>query len=250
MPKSSSSSMTSERTPWLRGRVIGIDGCPGGTWVAVEAELDSAHRPRKLSVRVVDDLAPTIKRLRAGELQAVAIDMPIGLLDDRPRASDGAARALLGPRRSSVFPTPVRAVLDTVDYADACNRSRQACGRAISKQAFYLLPRIRLLDDLVEPSDQDRLVEAHPELAFVRLNREPLQTSKHTAEGRAIRRELLSEELTKRDLARVLDSRCAPLPDLLDATSLVTTATRVATASETRLGTETDATGKRAEVVF
>ncbi len=226
--------------------LAGIDGCPGGRWAVVRAD----NRLRTLSVHVVSDLTPVIEDLRRGALAAIAIDMPIGLLDDRSRASDREARALLGPRRSSVFPTPLRCVLDATDYADACARSRQASGKALSKQAFNLVPKIAELDALVRPEDQDRLVEAHPELAFTRLNGEPPADSKHTPEGRELRARLLGSELPTDAVRSILDSGLAPLPDLLDAASLVTTAARVHRGKEVRLGTEHDATGKRAEVVY
>lgn len=226
--------------------LAGIDGCPGGRWAVVIAD----NKLRSLTVKVVEDLAPLIEDLRRGTLAAIAIDMPIGLLDDRSRASDKEARALLGPRRSSVFPTPLRCVLDAADYAEACALSRQASGKALSKQAFNLVPKIAELDALIRPDDQHRLVEAHPELAFTRLNGEPPADSKHTPAGRELRAELLCRELPTAAVKDVLGSGLAPLPDLLDAASLVTTAARVKKGHEIRLGTETDATGKRAEVVY
>ena len=226
--------------------LAGIDGCPGGRWAVVIAD----NKLRSLTVKVVEDLAPLIEDLRRGTLAAIAIDMPIGLLDDRSRASDKEARALLGPRRSSVFPTPLRCVLDAADYADACTRSRQASGKALSKQAFNLIPKIAELDALVHPADQDRLVEAHPELAFTRLNGEPPAESKHTPSGRRLRTELLHQELPADAVDSILSSGLAPVPDLLDAASLVTTAARVYKGQEIRLGTEHDGTGKRAEVVY
>lgn len=49
----------------------------------------------------------------------ILIDLPIGLREDdcTPRPCDAAARECLGsPRSSSVFPTPVRAVLKVEGY--------------------------------------------------------------------------------------------------------------------------------------
>ena len=40
---------------------------------------------------------------------ALAIDIPIGIPEAGARPADREARALLGPRRNSVFPAPVRA---------------------------------------------------------------------------------------------------------------------------------------------
>ena len=64
--------------------------------------------------------------LAVPDVEVVAIDMPIGLSDDGARACDVAARRLLGRAGSSVFPTPVRAVLATDDYAEARAVSRAA----------------------------------------------------------------------------------------------------------------------------
>src|SRR5829696_5399237 len=98
----------------------------------------------------------------------VGIDMPIGLSDDGVRACDVAARRLLGPAGSTVFPAPVRAVLATDDYAEARALSRAATDppRVPSAQAFQLVRSIRALDDALGDPPSDRVVEVHPELAF------------------------------------------------------------------------------------
>lgn len=228
---------------------VGIDGCPGGRWVAAVASEDRTATVH-LRVEVVADLAGLISELREGHVAAIAIDMPIGLLDVHPRPADVAARALLGTRRASVFPTPLRATLGSSTYLEACERSRKVCGKALSKQAYNLLDRIHLLDQLVAPSDQDRLVESHPELAFLRLNGRPLEYSKHTREGLDLRVELLCTELPSSGVRIVLEGRAAPRADLLDALALVTTARRIARGLEARLGSVIDPTGKRAEVAY
>ena len=46
----------------------------------------------------------------------VGIDMPLGLLESGWREADRAARGLLGPRRSSVFAIPPRAVWAQASY--------------------------------------------------------------------------------------------------------------------------------------
>ncbi len=232
--------------------VAGVDGCRGG-WVVVTAAQAGPDAPVTLAAEVVPGLEPVIDRARQGELAAVAVDMPMGLLTDQPRRSDREARAVLGPRRASVFPTPVRAVLNAATYPEACDRSRAACGRALSKQAWFLVDRIRHLDDLITRADQDAVVEAHPECAFLRLSAEidgggPLP-SKHTPEGQ--RRRVL---LLRRRLGRPFDRlwRAAPAPplDLLDATVLTITARHVVGGTAIVLGRETDPLGKLAQVVY
>lgn len=240
----------------MTGAAVGVDGCLGG-WVTVEWSAAGLQAAR------VEDLAPLIERLRTGDVAAVAIDMPIGLLDHQPRAADVEARKLLGPRRSSIFPTPVRVTLDAESYDEACRLSRQTSGKALSKQAFNLLPKIAELDKLVTPDDQDRLVEAHPECAFVRLAEAPLLHAKRTDEGKAQRIDLLTAhhpdlgELIRNNSnnnsktnADSTTSERLPMLDLIDAAVLAVTARRVIEGSEVRLGTEVDRTGLRAQIVY
>ncbi len=200
---------------------------------------------------MVADLTEIMQATARGEVAAVAIDMPIGLLADRPRRCDIEARVVLGPRRSTVFPAPLRPTLGAVDYADACRLSRAASGKALSKQAYNLLPRIAELDLLLDGLDQTDAAsvhEAHPECAFLRLNGEPL-TSKHHKDGRDQRRDLLARALGSR-FDELLATAKAPLTDLLDATALTVTADHIVAGTTIRLGGEIDPTGKRAEIVY
>ena len=79
----------------------------------------------------------------------VCIDMPIGLSENGVRACDQAARRQLGPRASSVFPAPPRLALEEAAYADINSESKRRFGRGVSKQAFYLLPKIRELESIL-----------------------------------------------------------------------------------------------------
>ncbi len=228
--------------------VVGVDGCRG-RWLVVR------RRPGVgATAELVDDLGPLVEAVRIGRIAALAIDMPIGILDHHPRASDVAARRLLGRRRSSVFPAPVRSVLGAADYDEARTRSRATAGVAPSRQAFNLVPAIAHLDSLVEPGDQDLVVEAHPELAFARLAAgdagaaAPLDEPKRTGAGRRRRRHLLVRH--DPTLAALLDASPLPVVDLLDAAVLTVTAARVATGTERRLGDERDRFGRRAEIVW
>ncbi len=222
--------------------VLGVDGCRGG-WVVVSWHEETVH------ATFTESLATSVEQLRSGAVAAMAVDMPIGMLDGQPRACDVAARKMLGPRRSSVFPTPVRATLAATDYRDACARSIAASGKALSKQAFNLLPKIAELDDLVTPQDQDRLVEAHPECAFVRLADGTLAEPKRTPAGREMRQRLLAaHDPLLGDIVAAHPE--LPVLDLIDAAVLCITARHVTSGTEHRLGTDVDATGLRAEVVF
>ncbi len=211
----------------------------------VRRTLATGEQP---TAELVDDLGPLVGDVRRGRLSALAIDMPIALLDVHPRTCDVDARRHLGPRRSSVFPAPVRAVLGAADYDEAKRRSRAAAGVAPSLQAFNLVPAIAHLDPLIDPSDQERVVEAHPELAFARLAGEPLAHPKRTAEGRATRRQLLADH--DRGLGRLIEVSDLPPVDLLDAAVLTVTAARILDGDERRIGDQLDDRGRRSEIVW
>ncbi|HET7652099.1 MAG TPA: DUF429 domain-containing protein [Acidimicrobiales bacterium] len=211
-------------------RVAGVDGARRG-WVVAGDDG---------SVDLVDALDDVIADVRAGRLDAVAVDMPIGL-PARPgerRACDVAARRLLGARRSSVFPAPARCFLGASAFADVTG---------MPVQAFHLLPRIAEVDRLVDAALQDRVVEAHPELAFTRLHGgSEVRTAKRTAEGLAQRARLLGLGAPPRPPAG------ARTDDVLDALALVHTARRIADGTAERLGdpTATDERGLRMEIAW
>lgn len=218
--------------------VGGVDGCRGG-WLLATAP---AARREPITLEVLPSFAPIAARVRSGELAAVTVDMPIGLPDAGARPCDVAARRLLGPRRSSVFPAPVRAVLGARDYADALARSRAIDGRGLSVQAYNLLPRITDLDGCIDPALQERVVEAHPELCFAGLAGAPLAESKRTAAGRAARLALVGPVPTV--------PGGAAMDDALDAIALLTTAKRLLRGRVRRLGGELDAHRLRMEIVM
>jgi predicted RNase H-like nuclease len=168
-----------------RSFVAGVDGCPGG-WVAFKVSLGSLD----IDVEVVD--LPAILRDRPRGLAALAIDIPIGLLDVS-RACDRAARKLLGRvRGSSVFPASCRAALEATEYRLACEINQQRSGRKLSKQAWCIGPKIKAADDAITPADQDWAFEVHPEVSFWAMNNcRPITHGKKSREGKAERLELL-----------------------------------------------------------
>jgi predicted RNase H-like nuclease len=181
-----------------------------------------------------------------GDLDSVALDMPIGLPRSGRRAADAAARALLGPRRSSVFPAPVRAVLAEDSYEDALASSRSIDGRGLSTQTWTLVPKIREVDGCLTPELQDRIREAHPELVFVRLTGAPSPWPKRTAVGRQARIAIL-----ERWWHGPWNLRGAAADDVIDAVALTVTARRIASGNASELGDGArDETGLRMEVVW
>lgn len=167
--------------------VVGVDGC-AGAWVA--AVVDGAGVP---ALRWCADFEEVVAVATAVGASVVGVDMPIGLPEDGPRASDTAARALLGARRSTLFPTPMRAVLEAVDYQDALARSRAACGKGLSVQAWNLVPAIRQVRTAAlvsRSSSGPLLIEVHPETSFAAMAGQPL-VSKRTPDGVRARRAAL-----------------------------------------------------------
>jgi predicted RNase H-like nuclease len=198
-------------------------------------------------------LDPVLAELAAGRMLCAAIDIPIGLADREPRSCDVAARRLLGPRRSSIFPAPVRAVLEAASYAEACTLSRRASGKGISKQLYNILEKIRTVDALQSPRLQDQLFEMGPELSFATLTGRPMPANKRTAEGRADREQALaSADAFGQTVRRILD---APAPagakrdDVLDALIGAWTARRRAASLHTQFGGDLDARGLRMEII-
>src|SRR5712692_4068078 len=138
--------------------VAGMDGRRAG-WASFKVEVTSLAT----SVEVVD--LPRLLRNRPSDLACLGIDIPIGLLDG-PRACDKAARKLLGqPRGSCVFPAPCRAALQVETYEEASAINRQKAGRALSRQARRIVPKIRLVGNVIIPDCQQWAFEVPPRSA-------------------------------------------------------------------------------------
>jgi predicted RNase H-like nuclease len=196
--------------------VLGVDGWRGA-WVG--ALLDG----RAVTLLALPDAAAV---LAVPGVEVLGVDMPIGLAEDGPRPCDVAARRLLGRAGSSVFPAPLRPVLGCASYDAACAVSRAASGKALSLQAWHLVPSIRALDDALGDPPDGRVVEVHPELAFRALDPR-VGARKATARGLAQRLRALEP------VVDVLDALAAapigvPVADCLDASAAAVAARRVA----------------------
>jgi predicted RNase H-like nuclease len=158
-------------------RVVGVDACPAG-WVGVEPA--GAPVVRRTFAEILAEFS---------DASVVAVDIPIGLPEDKPRPADLAARAFVGVRRSSVFLTYPRAVLTAPSYADALALARRLRWPGISKQSYGLRHRIFEVEAVLEP----RVIEVHPEVSFRALAGRELP-SKHTPQGLALRQDLVCME--------------------------------------------------------
>ena len=206
---------------------MGIDGCRGG-WLIAKTEGDRDDFST-ISLSVVPTLAQALKgkalkgkalkekasekrafkekalnkkglkrealnkeAVRKKSTQLVLIDMPKGLLSNRARKIEGLARRLLKGQASTVFNVPVADAVFAGDYQGASAINHRMTGKKLSKQAWYLCPKIRELDELLaeESSLSDEIFESHPELVF-RLMAGVQLPKKKLAEGLTARLALL-----------------------------------------------------------
>ena len=233
----------------MRELVAGADGCRGGWVVAVTGPGGGS------SVEFSGWLSfgALWAEARRREMLAVGVDMPVGLPGSERRTADIEARRLLGPRRSSLFWTPPRCVLDATDYAEANRRSRQRTARGLSAQSFALMPKVREVRDALEPKvfapeSRPRAAEVHPETSFAVLAGRPMSASKKQRAGIDERLEALSDDFP--DIGEAIAGASWPGPprpaldDLLDAAAAAWTARRLAVGAALCLGEgETDETG-------
>jgi predicted RNase H-like nuclease len=202
--------------------VLGVDGWRG-RWVG--ALLDG----RRVTLLDLPDVAAV---LAVPGADVVAIDMPIGLSEDGVRTCDVEARRRLGRAASSVFPAPLRPVLAAADYLDACRISVAASGKALSKQAWNLVPAIRSIDDALGHPPADHVVEVHPELAFRALDarvRDPKASARGLAQRMAALAPVMEVDLLEAP-------PMIPAVDALDACAAAWSAHRIATGRAECLG--------------
>jgi predicted RNase H-like nuclease len=233
--------------------VAGVDGCRGGWIVVLLQRTGNTWAPHVT-------LCPTFADVLTLDPKpaAIAIDIPIGLLDKpQPggRECDRQARKLLGRRASSIFTPPTRPMLKASRY-------EQVRTQGLSIQSFNILPKIREVDQLMTPQLQRIVHEAHPELAFMSLAGAPTQYNKKTQEGQEERLQALqhllrfipfpSEKRTKvRGVKEELFSPAtfprsqAALDDLLDAYVLAWTAHRIASGQANHVPVEPTLDEKR-----
>jgi predicted RNase H-like nuclease len=157
---------------------------------------------------------------------AIGIDIPIGTEPGRFRSVDAAAKALLGPRRSSLFAMPPTEVIQVADFAHALTLCRELTGKGLSKQSHSL--RKKILEVAAAVKQDSRIIEVHPELSFRALANKPLPYSKKSWNGAWQRHALLDEAgiHLPTDLGPAL--REANVDDVLDAAAAAWTAHRYA----------------------
>lgn len=227
-------------------KLAGVDGCKSG-WVVA-----SWHDGGNASA-VTIHLAKTFREIVDSGYQVIAVDIPIGLPDRGARECDPLARKLLGPRRNSVFPAPIRPVLESKTYDQACEIGRQVDGRSLSQQAWAITKKIAEVDAVMTPEAQRAVIEVHPELCFWALNGErPLAYPKKESLGLETRRSLLQEHLV--DPSVFYDLRLAGTgrDDIHDALAALWTARRFTQGNAMRVPDheQLDARGLRMEMWY
>jgi predicted RNase H-like nuclease len=231
---------------------LGVDGCRAG-WVAVALDESGGHSHL---------VAPTIAEIaRRHPTSLLLVDIPIGLRDTEreERRCDLEARALLGPRASSVFPAPCRAALGLTTYSAASAENHRRTGRRLSKQSYHMASGIRDVEEYLRESWASGPVirEMHPEVCFWALAGRPMIHSKRTAEGAAERVEVLTRHLPSAaaivdEVAREYRKTTVQPDDVIDALVGAVTARRgIVEGFRTLPATpEHDRCGLRMEIVY
>jgi len=191
-------------------RALGLDGFTKG-WVAVL--LDGEHQEVSFHRDVAAALSIPFDR--------AAIDIPIGMTDDGERACDLLAREKLRPHVSRVFTGARRWLWQEFSDPDRANREALRRGeKRVSRQLWHLGPKIMEVDALLRANRAHDVREAHPELVFLRLNKDRPLPSKKSGPGLALRCKLVRREGV-REIDRWLAERRigtgAKPDDVLDA---------------------------------
>ena len=210
----------------------GVDGCRAG-WICASMDLRSGE----VAPLVYEDAGALLAE-SAGSI--TAIDIPIGLPDRESRRCDVEARQILGPRSSSVFPTPMRSALEAESYAAACDASFEACGKRLSKQAFAILPRIRAVDAMLRETAEVRnsVYEVHPEVCFYFWNGgRPMEHPKRSGAGFLERYRLVAGVFPGafESIRSAFPRKYAADDDILDALAALWTAQRIRAGTAARL---------------
>lgn len=167
--------------------IAGADGCKGG-WIVVYKAVDEGT-VHSAVLTGIEELFESVD-----DWAVLAIDIPIGLTASGPRECDILARREIGPRRSSVFPAPIRAAITAGTYRDANRISREVQNRGMSRQAFAICPKVRAVDEALRtrPAMRERTHEVHPEVSFKAWNGSAMTHAKKSTTGRADRLRLVS----------------------------------------------------------
>jgi predicted RNase H-like nuclease len=191
-------------------QVVGLDACRG-RWLAVVLEQGHFVEARLASAAALIAAWPNAA--------AIGVDIPIGLPPTPSREADREARRFVGERRSSVFPTFPRSVLEAQTYEEAKALCVSRGWPKPSIQSFGMRHRILEIEPLADADE--RVFEVHPEVSFRELLGRTL-SSKRTAAGAFERKSALV------DVGVQLPDLPYPSDDVLDAAVTAWSAMRYA----------------------
>jgi len=192
--------------------MIGVDGCQGEVMIA----------------KIVDNhvkigLSPDLECLK-DEMGLILMDIPLGCPsssnDLRPEPQ---LRQLMKGKASSVFNVPALQTWEAHSYDEANQMHRTIMNKGLSRQSYHLLPLIKLANTFILNYPNLNVHESFPELVFQRLNQHPLNSSKHTIEGRKERYDLLLHHAPSLESGLVTAQKRFPIKyhsDILDACAL------------------------------
>jgi predicted RNase H-like nuclease len=206
-------------------RVLGIDAYTKG-WIGVEL----AHG-KSVAAYIRERLTTLLSAVH--EIQAVGIDMPLGLVETGRRQADLDTRPFVGPLYRAVFLMPPRGVWKQEDiwyddsWEQASQRCRQLTEHGLSRQTWGLRVKLREANECFA-TNKYPLHEVHPEVSFAAMNDKPLKHHKISWTGHITRRKLLAGHGI--DLPDELnDAGNAGFDDVLDAAAAAWSAHRIAT---------------------
>jgi predicted RNase H-like nuclease len=241
-------------------RVLGVDAYRKGPrkgWIGVELDHGAF-----VDAHIADHLDTLLSAVN--DIQAVGIDMPLGLVETGRRQADLAAHAFVGKHLgSAVFLMPLRAVWKREDntwYDDSWEQANQRCrqltrGDELSPDGYGLSPftwglRVKLREaNECLATDKYPLHEVHPEVSFAAMNGKPLTHRKVSWTGHITRRALLAKHgIHLPD--ELGDAGKARLDDVLDAAAAAWSAHRIATGHASRLPTEPSSGQKHISIQY
>jgi predicted RNase H-like nuclease len=142
--------------------VVGAD-LAKGSWAAIR--LVDGRFDRGIVLPTLAEVASTIGK----DAAIIAVDIPLSYPSPgtKGRACEREGRSILGPRRSSMFDTYPRPVLEAKNHASANALAQEIVGCGIPQQSFSLG---RAILEAISVSEKDpRFRETHPELVFYGL---------------------------------------------------------------------------------
>jgi len=217
--------------PEDRSTHAGIDRWRGG-WIVAERRHDASIA--LWSTPTIDEATD-----RLASCTAVAIDMPISLVETGRRVAEAEVRSVLGASARSVFTSPTRAAVEAASQTQATQLNRANGGPGISAQAFGLFASIRELRTRLRGPEFSHWWETHPETAFAVLNDNVPLASKRTGLGVAQRLHSLRGFAPDLDSLLLQTPDKVPVDDVLDALAACWSATRIAAGTAQVFGPET-----------